>query len=321
MDEKKLRKIQRINILCISLLLLVSVISKSVNASPSVRIAVLSFKSLDIDTSLSQAAEETAKRIMLNEGSFEFVHMPDGAIPFHPQKYNFLEREVLQDLMKKYGAEMTVEGLLRKSEEDQVEIQIQITARSSTWRPPTVLSAKASVPEYVNPRVERLIRQFLNRYYDEQSMERFFQSALVPGFGQFREGYTRRAGFFFFGTVGLVAGSFLLSDGDSYSGQGTVEFKKGADGSIRWLIGDTPVSPEEAEAELQRRTDAEDSREKAERRRLFLLGAGIALYAVNLYDILKITKRYDRVESSRFSLHLNPFYPEKAIRLNCSFDM
>ena len=312
--------IQRIIITVILITIIVAVFHPS-EASQSARIAILPFNGSDVDTGLSHAAEERAKKIILEEGSFEIVHMSDAASLLKTKRAPFLKREDLQELMKKYGAEMTVEGFLARIEEDEIDIQIQITARSSTWRPPTVLSATASAPEYVIPKVERLVRQFFNRYYDEQSMERFFQSALVPGFGQLREGYTSRGAFFFFGTVGLIAGSFLLSDGDPYDGQGTIEFKQGGDGSIRWFIGDTPVLPEVAEEELQRRADAEDSREKAERRKLFFLGAGIALYAVNLYDILKITKRYDKVEHNRFSFQLNPLSPERVIRIKCHFDI
>ena len=293
----------------------------TVVTSQSARIAILPFTSLDIDTSLSSKAEKNVKNILVNEGSFQLVSVSHFEETQKAGQNEFFKNGTLQELMKKQEVDMMFEGVLKKAESGGVHIHIRITTKSSNWRPPTLLSTTASTPEYVIPRTESLIRQFLNRYYDEQSMERFFQSALVPGFGQFREGYVSRGGFFFFGTVGLIAGSFLLDDGDPYSGQGAVEFKQGIDGSIRWFIGDTPVSPEEAEAELQRRADAEDSREKARHRKLFLVGAGIALYAVNLYDILKITKRYDRVERRRLSLQLNPLSPISAITLTYNFNL
>ncbi|UCE19025.1 MAG: hypothetical protein JSV84_01370 [Gemmatimonadota bacterium] len=293
----------------------------AVAASQTVRIVVLPFVSAEVDPSLSSLAVERVKSVIVDEGPFQLVSFSNFDEIQTSAPNDFSQNGSLQQLMKKYDVDMAVEGLLERGESDGIRIQIRITTRSSSWRPPTTLSATASTPEYVIPRIENLIRQFLSRYYDEQSMERFFQSVLVPGFGQFREGYKSRAGFFFFGTIGLIAGSFLLSDGNPYDGQGSVEFKKGLNGSIHWYIGDTPVSAEDAEAELQRRADAEDSREKAERRKLFFMGAGIALYAINLYDILKITKRYDKLEGLSLSLHLNPFSPEKVMTINCYFDI
>lgn len=285
------------------------------------RIAVLPFSSLDIDTRLSLRAEEQAKKIIANEETFELVPTIGIEEKLGVARADFLDNKELRLLMKELGAVIIVEGSLTKEEGDHINIRLRITPRSSAWRPPTVLSATAAAPEYVGPRTETLVRKFLHSYFDEQSMERFFQSALIPGLGQYREGYTSRAGLFFFGTVGLVLGSLLLPDGNPYVGNGTVEMKQFPGDFPRWYIDDTPVSPEDAEAEMQRRAEAEDSRTSAQRKKTFLFGAGVALYAFNLYDILKITRRYDRVQDRRFTFRLNPLDPQRAITLNYCFDL
>jgi len=302
-------------------LLLLSVAFAAAEMHQSVAIAVVPFRGTDVDTSLLRAAEERAKEIIAHEGPFDLVPALDIEERLSGLRASSLERDQFQLLMKELGASMIVESSMAKRDGDRIDIQIRISARSSTWRPPTVLSATASNPNYAIPQTERLVRQFINRYFDESSMERFFQSALVPGLGQYREGYRSKAWLFFFGTTGLFLGSVLLPDGDPYVGSGTVEARPSAGGSPRWFIGDTPVSPEEAQIEIERRAEAEDSRDRAHRNKLLVIGAGIAVYAANLYDILKITRRYDRVPGGHLSFEITPLRPKRLVSIECSFNL
>lgn len=290
-------------------------------AAESERIVVLPFRCSGIDESLTLRAEERTREIISEDESFQIIKINGSGEEFSESQSCFLESSELRTIMKNLGASIIVEGSLEQTENDKTNIEIRISARSSTWRPPTVLSATASAPEYTVPRTEALVRQFIDSYSEEQSMERFFQSALIPGLGQYREGHKSKAGFFFFGTTGCLFGSLLLPGGDSYTGHGTVEMRQYPGNVTRWYIGDTVVTPEEAAAEMKRRADAENSREKAQRRKRFLIGAGLALYAVNLYDILKITKRYDTTRGDYFSFKLNPFSPKKMVCLDCNFNL
>ena len=284
------------------------------------KIAVLSFHCSGVDTNLMLRAEERTKEIIGEEGSLELISEIDINGEFLDDQTGFLRSQELRKLMKELAASMIVEGYLEGTNAQRTNIQLRICARSSSWRPPTVLSATEVAPEYAVPRTESLVREFLRTYSSEQSMERFFQSALVPGLGQYREGYRSKAGFFFFGTTGFLLGSLLLSDGDPYVGQGSVEMRQYPGDLTRWYIGNTPVSQEEAEAEIKRRAEATSSRETAQRRKRFFVGAGLAIYAINLYDILKITKRYDTARGDHFTFRLNPLSPKKLVRLDCTFN-
>jgi len=266
-------------------------------------------------------AERRAMEVIEEEDDFKVIRLNGMETELIGDGSSYLESNTIRTIMKEAGATMVVEGALARSESDITNIELRISARTSTWRPPTILTTTASGPDFAVSRTEALVRRFMNSYSDEQSMERFFQSALLPGLGQYQEGRKTRAGLFFLGTTGCLFGSLLLSDGDQYVGDGIVEMKNFPGNVTRWYIDGTIVSPEEAAEELQRRTEAENSRDKAQKKKRYLIGAGLALYAVNLYDILKITKRYDSTEGDYFSFKVNPFSPKKIVCVNCGFNV
>lgn len=301
-------------------LLLLCLTSTEAISSQCARVAVLHFHCSGVDTNIMLRAEERMNEVIGEEESFELIPRIDVDEERLDERTGFLRDQELRKLMKELGASVVIEGSLERTETDRTNIEIRICSRSSSWRPPTVLSATEVAPEYAVPRTESLVRKFLQSYSSEQSMERFFQSALVPGLGQFREGYKTKAGFFFFGTTGLLVGSLLLPDGDPYEGDGAVEMRQFPGNITRWYIGDTPVTQEEAEIEIERRADAKSSRETAQRRKRYFVGAGLVLYAINLYDILKITRRYDTPRGNSFSFRLNPLSPKKFVCFDCSFN-
>jgi len=282
---------------------------------------VLPFLCTGIDEDLTMDAMVRTMEVIAEDESFELIRLNGMEAELVGNQSSYLESSTIRTIMKEAGVTMVVEGALARSESDITNIELRISARTSTWRPPTVLTTTASGPDYAVARTEALVRKFMSSYFEEQSMERFFQSALLPGLGQFREGYQTKAGLFFFGTTGCFLGSFLLSNGDPYVGEGTVEMKTFPGNVTRWYIDGTIVSPEEAAVELQRRTEAENSRVKARKKKRFLIGAGLALYAVNLYDILKITRRYDSDRGDYFSFKVNPFSLKKMVCLDCGFNV
>jgi TolB-like protein len=285
------------------------------------RIAVLPFHGNGVDANLSFWAEERTKEIIEDDNAFELIPASEIKTQLGDNQDRFLGSRELRSLMNEVQASLIIEGSLERTAAQQTNIQIRISARSSSWRPPTTLSATGVSPEYALPRTEALVREFLRGYSGEQSMERFFQSALIPGLGQYKEGCKTKAGIFLLGTSGFLLGSSLLPDGDPYTGNGKVETRQFPGDPIRWYIGDRAVSQEEAMAEMKHRAEAAESRDDAQFTKRLFIGAGIALYAINLYDILKIIRRYDTDIGGNLSLKLNPLSSPKIISIACHFNL
>lgn len=285
-------------------------------AADVTRIAVLPFLGNNLDGDIARQAGEKAREIISEDRSFALIPADEIDRWLAGGHTGFLQSDEIRKIMKELGASIMMEGSIGKAQTDRTDIQIRISTRSSTWRPPTSITAMDVASAHAVSRTESLVRQFLNDYAGEQSMERFFQSALIPGLGQYREGQNTKASIFFLGTVGCVATSFLLPDGDSYRGTGKVELKGFLSDPVRWYIGDKAVSYEEAQVELDKRAQAEDSRDEARFAKFIFRSAGLAMYVYNLYDIMKTARKYDPAKGSRFNWHLSPMSPERLVSVD-----
>jgi len=178
-------------------------------AADQTRIAVLPFLANGLDPDISRQAGEKAREIITDEGSFALIPADEIDRCLGDGRTSFLKTDETRQIMRTLGVSLMIEGSIDEVQKDRTDIQLRISTRSSTWRPPTFLSAMDVASQHAVSRTESLVRQFLNAYAGEQSMERFFQSALIPGLGQYREGQKTKARVFFLGTVGCVASSFL----------------------------------------------------------------------------------------------------------------